>query len=336
MYKSYKIQILLVVFSLVFLISPQKMIFAQSSGITEKLSGKILLQVESLGEAWYVNPGNNKRYFLGKPLDVFNIMRELGLGITNSNLEKIPIGIINYNDADDDNDGATNRFEISLGTNPGNADTDNDGYDDLTEIEKNYNPLGLGKQLINLDFAKKNQGKIFLQIEKNGEAWYVNPNDNKRYFLGRPADAFDLIKKMGLGISNSNLEKIAIAYFPSAQTPSETKNTPAIPNQAIPRPMSAYTAITGAASAIRSQDALAATYYFIPEMKEVVKFNMDNMSNESIFDLASILSSAKLTKSSDNEEIYSNDIYFPLGNQDVHLDFIIKKQSDGSWLMTNL
>ena len=26
--------------------------------------------------------------------------------------------------------------------------------------------------------------------------------DNKRYFLGRPADAFGVMKKLGLGISN--------------------------------------------------------------------------------------------------------------------------------------
>lgn len=57
-------------------------------------------------------------------------------------------------------------------------------------------------------FSKKQAGKIFLQVESKGEAWYINPLDNKRYFLGNAADAFSLMRQLGLGISNSNLEKI--------------------------------------------------------------------------------------------------------------------------------
>ncbi|MFH1564833.1 MAG: hypothetical protein ABIC82_03210 [bacterium] len=61
-----------------------------------KLKGRILLQVEENGEAWYVNSANLKRYYLGRPDDAFNIMRSLGLGIANSNLQKIVIGV-SYN-----------------------------------------------------------------------------------------------------------------------------------------------------------------------------------------------------------------------------------------------
>lgn len=39
--------------------------------------GNILLQVEQGGEAWYVSPGDGKRYFLGRPIDGFKIMRNL-------------------------------------------------------------------------------------------------------------------------------------------------------------------------------------------------------------------------------------------------------------------
>ncbi len=42
----------------------------------------------------------------------------------------------------------------------------------------------------NLSFSQQHQGKIFIQVEEKGEAWYINPEDNKRYFLGRPTDAF--------------------------------------------------------------------------------------------------------------------------------------------------
>lgn len=60
--------------------------------VAERMKGSILLQVESRGEAWYVNPKNNKRYFLGRAEDAFNVMRQLGVGITNSNLNTIPAG----------------------------------------------------------------------------------------------------------------------------------------------------------------------------------------------------------------------------------------------------
>lgn len=52
----------------------------------KKLSGRVLLAVEADGEAWYVNPVNLKRYFLGDSLDALNIMQQLGLGISNEDL----------------------------------------------------------------------------------------------------------------------------------------------------------------------------------------------------------------------------------------------------------
>ena len=54
------------------------------------MKGKILLQTESKGEAWYIHPKELKRYYLGRPADAFNIMRSKGIGITNANLAKIP------------------------------------------------------------------------------------------------------------------------------------------------------------------------------------------------------------------------------------------------------
>ncbi|MFA6551772.1 MAG: hypothetical protein WCV41_04565 [Patescibacteria group bacterium] len=65
---------------------------AQAGAASERLSGKILLDVERNGEGWYVYPENKKRYYLGRPDDAFKIMRELGLGITNADLAKISAG----------------------------------------------------------------------------------------------------------------------------------------------------------------------------------------------------------------------------------------------------
>lgn len=53
-------------------------------------------------------------------------------------------------------------------------------------------------------------GYILLQVEENGEAWYVYPATGDRYYLGRPTDAFLIMKKLSLGakhdfISNTNI-----------------------------------------------------------------------------------------------------------------------------------
>jgi hypothetical protein len=73
--------------------------------------------------------------------------------------------------------------------------------------------LGLG--VSNKDFdlfgdyaPNKLSGKILLKVEGNGEAYYVNPVDLKMHYLGRPADAFALMRELGLGITNENLNKI--------------------------------------------------------------------------------------------------------------------------------
>jgi hypothetical protein len=49
--------------------------------------------------------------------------------------------------------------------------------------------------------AQKLSGRILLQVESRGEAWYVSVKDNKKYYLGKPDDAYALIKKLSLGIS---------------------------------------------------------------------------------------------------------------------------------------
>jgi uncharacterized protein YkwD len=56
--------------------------------------------------------------------------------------------------------------------------------------------------------ASDQQGKILLQVEENGEAWYVYPKDFKRYFLGRPEDAYEIMRFLGLGITDADLARV--------------------------------------------------------------------------------------------------------------------------------
>lgn len=67
-------------------------LFSSFAGLgPASLTGMILLRVEDLGQAYYVNPADLKLYYLGRPADAFRIMQSLGLGITNNDLEKIGI-----------------------------------------------------------------------------------------------------------------------------------------------------------------------------------------------------------------------------------------------------
>ena len=56
------------------------------------VKGKILLQVEDHGEAWYVHPKTGIRYYMKDGEAAYNLMRYYSLGITNADLEKIPVG----------------------------------------------------------------------------------------------------------------------------------------------------------------------------------------------------------------------------------------------------
>lgn len=133
----------------------------QAASIAERVSGKIVLDVFNNGEAWYVYPGNQDRFYLGRPDDSFDIMRFLGLGITDANLDKIP-----------------------------------------TNLETDEGDLALRQRL---------SGYILLQVEQHGEAWYVYPGDLKRYYLGRPNDAFAIMTNLGLGITPTDLSQIPIS-----------------------------------------------------------------------------------------------------------------------------
>jgi len=127
-------------------------IYVKAATISSNLKGRILLQVESQGEAWYVNPKDGERYYMANGNEAFQIMKTLGVGINNKDWNKV---------------------------------TADAGY------------------------RKKFIGKIFLQVESHGEAYYIG-FDGQYYYLKDGTSAFNVMKKLGLGISSANLNKIAL------------------------------------------------------------------------------------------------------------------------------
>lgn len=125
--------------------------------------GRILLQVQSVGEAWYVNPKTGERTLLGRPADAFAAMRKQGIGVSNNDLKRL-FGVV-----------PSNQKELKV------------------------KDSSLGQKLA---------GAIILQVERNGEAYYIDPATMIAYFLGRPADAFAVMRNRGLGITNENLSAV--------------------------------------------------------------------------------------------------------------------------------
>lgn len=185
---------------------------AQNAPLAVTVNGRALINVEQRGEAWYVWPKSVQRYYLASGAVTLSVMQKTGQKINNVDLAKIKIGIIK--DArlpDSDIDGIWDGQEIALGMNVNRGDTDNDGYADGTEIANNYSPVGSGKMFTDDNFAKRNAGYILLQYQNHGEAWYVWPANNKRYYLGTGEQAFIVLTRLGLGITNTDLLKITAA-----------------------------------------------------------------------------------------------------------------------------
>ncbi|MDD4412511.1 MAG: Ig-like domain-containing protein [Patescibacteria group bacterium] len=59
-------------------------------------------------------------------------------------------------------------------------------------------------------------GRILIDVDDAGKAYYIYPKDRKAYYLGRPAQTLQVMSKLGLGITDNDLNKI-IEGFPDKQ-----------------------------------------------------------------------------------------------------------------------
>ncbi|MBU1164826.1 hypothetical protein KKA15_04675 [Patescibacteria group bacterium] len=186
------------------------------TALTNRLRGRILLQVENNGEAWYVDKSTLKKFYLKDGTSAYNALQAFGLGITNADLAKIPIGIEDRAEVlDTDGDGLDDKLEEALGTDINDIDSDDDGHDDGKEVKSGYNPKGDGLYNYQFSFVDANglRGKILLQVESRGEAWYVHPENGKRYYMKDGALAYQIMRFLSLGITNEDLRKIDVGEF---------------------------------------------------------------------------------------------------------------------------
>lgn len=59
--------------------------------LAQKLSGRILLQVEAKGRLWYISPVNTLRYYLKDDPSSFELFRVLSVAMSDANLSLIPL-----------------------------------------------------------------------------------------------------------------------------------------------------------------------------------------------------------------------------------------------------
>jgi len=209
----------------IFLFTILPLVTYGTTSLASKLKGRILLQVESRGEAWYVEPISLKKIYLADGASAYQLLRDKGLGIKNSDLAKIPVGgESKFKNIDTDNDGLPDKLEEALKTDPNNPDSDGDSYLDGNEVLADYNPLGNGKLPIVKNYADKLKGRILLQVESRGEAWYIYPVDGKRYYLADGESAYQIMRNLSLGITNQNLQKIEALEFGTEGVPISALN----------------------------------------------------------------------------------------------------------------
>ena len=137
------------------------------SVLANRMNGRILLQVEDAGKAWYVND-DGRRHYMKDGAAAYGMMRSFGLGITDADLSKIPV---------------VNNSE------------------EMKESSSVCSSNSMSERL---------KGKILLQVQQLGEAWYIHPDKCRRIYLKDGAAAYTIMRYLSLGITNADIGKIEI------------------------------------------------------------------------------------------------------------------------------
>ena len=91
---------------------------------------------------------------------------------------------------------------------------------------------------IDLKLVNRFKGQILLQVQQHGEAWYLNPDDGKRYYMKDGATAYEMMRKFGKGMADADLEKIPVGTFEISTTNNQTKTESTQQSSTTPKPKS--------------------------------------------------------------------------------------------------
>ena len=174
---------LLITFILSFICFIPRSAKAYDVDLAKRMHGRILLQVQDHGEAWYVRASDSQRYYMKDGTAAYEMMRFFSKGITDADLLKIP----HVNNTTD-----MNKSTSVCASNP---------------------------------LANRMKGEILLQVQQHGEAWYVDPVKCRAIYMTNGPAAYEIMKYLGLGITNADLEKIQIGTIENITTLTTTPNT---------------------------------------------------------------------------------------------------------------
>jgi len=58
------------------------------------------------------------------------------------------------------------------------------------------------------ELSRSLRGHILLQVENHGEAWYVHPEDGRRFYMKDGDTAYQMMREFGLGASNADIDRL--------------------------------------------------------------------------------------------------------------------------------
>ncbi len=177
--------------------------------LTERLQGRFIMRTESRGQLYYLHPNAKKIFYLGESDDFLKLIKNEARGIGDDLLLKIEIDLSMMEGTDSDSDRLPDLLEESIGTDVNLADTDGDGFGDGDELKNGFSPLAKDA-LMNYDaeVASSLAGFLLLQVDNKGQAWYIDPANDKRLLLTNINNSLLILEKIALGISEMNYQKL--------------------------------------------------------------------------------------------------------------------------------
>lgn len=197
-----------------------------NQAFTDKMKGRILLDV-STGTQWYVSPRDGKRYPLRNAASVLTMLKNAKLGISQKNLDKIPLA------GDVSQDNLTFRKKMrgrvlwnvqdgtywfvspkTLTRYPLETEADAealrvDQYLGVTASKLNSIAQYSDTQKVNSKTIRKYSGLFIRQPLEPAQLWYVSPKTKKR-MLVTEAEAAAFIQSQIVSITAKGLAEIRL------------------------------------------------------------------------------------------------------------------------------